>query len=294
MIMSRDAIGPRAAIKAVGVVGCGQMGSGYVQVCAQSGYLVTCCEVNDELLQKGLASINARLIAAVTSGQIAEQVKVHVLSRIAGRTDLEALSGCDLVIEAVTEDLEIKKKIFATLDRVCPKDVILATNTSVLSILDLAMVTERPGKVLGIHMNPLMFPVAEIVKTIATSEDAIQIASEFSHSLGKGVVVAKDIPGFIANRLISPLLLDAIRMVESGEASRDDIDTIFAKGMGWFMGPLSMVDGIGLDTLLKGSQAVYDYTKDSRFAPPTLLKKMVTAGWLGMKTGKGFYEYGGL
>jgi 3-hydroxybutyryl-CoA dehydrogenase len=293
MVMKSDAIVPRKDITTVGVVGCGLMGSGYVQLCAQSGYLVQCCEVNDDVLQRGLASIDARLTEAVAAGQIPGDVKAQVLGRISGRTDLAALSGCDLVIEAVTEDMEVKQGIFSALDGICPKDVVLATNTSVLSILDLAMATGRPDKVVGIHMNPLMFPVAEIVRTIATSEDTIQVASAFSRSLGKGVVIAKDIPGFIANRLITPLLLDAIRMVESDEASRDDIDTIFAKGMGWFMGPLGMADGIGLDTLLKGSEAVYGYTKDSRFAPPTLLRKMVAAGWLGMKTGKGFYEYGG-
>jgi 3-hydroxybutyryl-CoA dehydrogenase len=289
--MNSDAIAPRTTIKTVGVVGCGQMGSGYVQVCAQSGYVVTCCEVNDEVLQKGAASINARLTDAIASGRISEEEKLQILGRITCKTDISALSDCDLVIEAVTEDLEVKKKIFSALDGVCPKDVVLASNTSVLSVLDLAMVTRRPDKVLGIHMNPLIFPVAEIVKTIATSEEAIQVASEFSRSLGKGVVIAKDLPGFIANRLIGPLLLDAIRMVEYGEATRDDIDTIFAKGMGWFMGPLAIADGIGLDTLLKGSEAMYDYLKDSRFAPPALLRKMVTVGWLGIKTGKGFYDY---
>jgi 3-hydroxybutyryl-CoA dehydrogenase len=276
-------IPPRKEIKRVGVVGCGQMGGGYAQLCAQKGYQVVVSDDTEELLKKGLSAIEFRLAESAD--------KDLVLSRIHGTTGFQSFSECDLVIEAATEKMEVKKRIFSELDKTCPKDIILATNTSVLSVLDIAMASERPDKVLGIHMNPLFFPSAEIIKTIVTSDEALEIAKNFSLSLGKGVVVVKDIPGFIVNRLITPLLLSAIRMVETDQASKDDIDILF-KSMGWPVGPFGMIDGIGLDTLLFGCSAVYEELKDPQFAPPLLLKKMVTAGWLGMKTGKGFYEYG--
>jgi 3-hydroxybutyryl-CoA dehydrogenase len=274
---------PRKEIKKVGVVGCGQMGGGYAQLCAQKGYQVVVSDETEELLKKGLSAIEFRLAESAE--------KDLVLSRIHGTSGFQSFSECDLIIEAVTEKMEVKKKVFAELDRVCPKDIILATNTSVLSILDIAVVTQRPDRVLGIHMNPLFFPSAEIIKTIVTSDEALEIAKNFSLSLGKGCVVVKDIPGFIVNRLITPLLLSAIRMVETDQASEDDIDMLF-KTMGWPIGPFGMIDGIGLDTLLFGCSAVYEELKDPQFAPPLLLKKMVTAGWMGLKTGKGFYEYG--
>ena len=281
--MENVKVAPRKEVKRVGVVGCGQMGGGYAQLCAQKGYQVIVSEATEELLKKGLSAIEFRLTEFVD--------KDLILSRIHGTTGVQSFSECDLIIEAVTETMEVKKKIFAELDRVCPKDILLATNTSVLSVLDIAMGTERSDKVLGIHMNPLFFPSAEIIKTIVTSDEALEIAKKFSLSLGKGVVVVKDIPGFIVNRLITPLLLSAIRMVETDQASKDDIDMLF-KSMGWPIGPFGMIDGIGLDTLLLGCNAMYEELKDPQFAPPLLLRKMVTAGWLGMKTGKGFYEYG--
>jgi 3-hydroxybutyryl-CoA dehydrogenase len=273
----------RDQIKKVGIVGCGQMGGGYAQLCAQKGYQVIVSDETEEILKKGLSVIELRLAESTD--------KDLILSRIHGTTGFQSFSECDLIIEAVTEKMEVKRKTFTELDRVCPKDIILATNTSVLSVLDMAVVTQRPDRVLGIHMNPLFFPSAEIIKTIVTSDEALEIAKNFSLSLGKGVVVVKDIPGFIVNRLITPLLLSAIRMVETDQASKDDIDLLF-KSMGWPFGPFGMIDGIGLDTLLFGCSAVYEELKDPQFAPPLLLKKMVTAGWLGMKTGKGFYEYG--
>lgn len=286
-----NAISPRGQIRQVGVVGCGLMGSGYVQLCAQNGYTVVCCEVDEKVLGKGMASIEMRLAEAVAGGALQADGKEAVLGRISGNTSLQGLAGCDIVIEAVTERLDIKKKIFADLDAICPDEVILCTNTSVLSILDIAVATKRPDKVVGLHMNPLMFSVAEIVRTICTSDDTISVSIDFSKSLGKDFVISKDIPGFIANRLLTPMILNAITMVETGEATAEDIDKIFTKGMGWFMGPIQMADGIGLDTLLLGANAVYEETRDGRFTAPLLLIKMVTAGWLGMKTGKGFYEY---
>ena len=273
----------RDKIARVGIVGCGQMGGGYAQLCAEKGYQVIVSDETEELLKKGLSVIEFRLAESAN--------KDLILSRIHGKTGFQSFLECDLVIEAATERMEVKRRIFSELDKTCPKDVILATNTSVLSVLDMAVVTQRPDRVLGIHMNPLFFASAEIIKTIVTSVEALEIAKNFGLSLGKGVVVVKDIPGFIVNRLITPLLLSAIRMVETDQASRDDIDMLF-KSMGWPFGPFGMIDGIGLDTLLLGCNAVYEELKDPQFTPPLLLKKMVTAGWLGMKTGKGFYEYG--
>lgn len=274
----------RDSIKTVGVVGCGQMGGGYAQLCAEKGYQVTVSDESEDLLKKGLRLIDARLADSPDKGP--------VLSRIHGVTGLKGFSECDLVIEAATEKMAVKKKIFVELDRICPKDIILATNTSVLSILDMAAVTERPDRVLGIHMNPLVFPSAEVIKTILTSDEAMEIAKRFCLSLGKTLILAKDTPGFIVNRLLTPLFLEAIRMLESGTASRDEIDGAFTKGMGWPVGPLAMVDAIGLDTVLFGTEAIYEDLRIPLFIPPLLLKKMVTAGWLGMKTGKGFYEHG--
>ncbi|HEY82526.1 MAG TPA: 3-hydroxybutyryl-CoA dehydrogenase [Dehalococcoidia bacterium] len=280
-------------VKQVGVVGCGQMGGGITQVCAQSGYQVIVSEVNEELLNRGLAQINASLTKAVEKGKITEQDKEATLSRIKGTTDIKDFSGCDLVIEAAIENLELKKRIFAELDKTCPKHAILATNTSCLSIIDMAMATSRPDKVLGVHFfNPApVMKLLEIVKTIATSDETLEIARTFGQSLGKTPVIAQDAPGFIVNRLMVPQLLNAIRMVEAGVATKEDIDTAMTLGLNHPLGPLGLADLVGLDTLYFIAEAIYAEFKDPQFAPPTLLKKMVTAGWLGRKTGKGFYEY---
>ena len=289
--MDDISIAPRIEIKKVGVVGCGLMGGGYTQLCAQKGYQVVVSDVNDEILNRGLTLINSRLTEGVSRGELSDQDKNVIMARIKGITDLAEFSECDLVLEAVVEKMELKKSIFAQLDKICPKDVVLATNTSVLSVLDIAMVTSRPDKVLGIHTSPLVFPGVEIVKSILTSNEAVQVAKKFGQSLGKHVFVAKDTPGFIMNRLLTPLFLSAIQMLESGVATRDVIDDAFIRGMGWPMGPFAMLDGAGLDTMLLASNALYEELKDHQFVPPILLKKMVTAGWLGVKTGKGFYDY---
>lgn len=278
-------------IKKVGVVGCGLMGSGFTQLCAQKGYQVVVSEVNDEVLKKGLALINSRLTEGTSKGALLEREKDTILSRISGTTHLENFSDCDLVIEAATEKMDVKKKIFTELDKICRKDIVLGTNTSVLSVLDIAKVTGRQDKVLGIHMNPLVMPIAEIIKTLVTSEEAIEVAKNFCQTLGKKILIINDSPGFIANRLLMPLLLNAIRMVESGIARKEDIDTEFTLGFGWPIGPLAMIDFAGLDTLLFISEALYEDLKEPQYAPPILLRKMVVAGWLGCKTGKGFYDY---
>ncbi len=280
-------------IKKVGVVGCGTMGSGIIQVCAQSGYQVVASEINDELLNKGLASIGSFLSRSVEKGKLSQRDKDSTLARIKGTTNTKDFSNCDLIIEAAIENMELKKKIFAELDKICPKHAILATNTSCLSIIDMAMVTSRPDKVLGLHfMNPVpLMKLLEIVKTIATSDETLESGKTFGASLGKTIVIAQDTPGFIVNRLLIPYLLNAIRMLDAGIATREDIDTAINLGLGYPMGPLTLLDLIGIDTALFVASAMYEEFKDPQCAPPPLLRKMVTAGWLGRKTGKGFYEY---
>ena len=280
-------------IKKVGVVGCGQMGGGIAQVSAQSGYQVVVSEINDELLNKGLAAINSSLTKSVEKEKITPADKEAALARLKGTTDLKDFGDCDLVIEAAIENLDLKKKIFAELDRVCPKHAVLATNTSCLSIMDMAVATGRPDRVLGLHFfNPApLMKLMEVVRTIATSDETVKIGRDFGQSLGKTVIIARDAPGFVVNRLLVPQLLNAIRMLEAGIATREDIDTGMTMGLNHPIGPLALSDLVGLDTLLFIANSTYDEFKDPQFAPPILLAKMVTAGWLGRKTGKGFYDY---
>jgi len=280
-------------INKVGVVGCGTMGSGIVQVCAQSGYSVVVSEINEELLNKGLASIDSTLARSVERGRLSQEDKDATINRIKGTIRYEDFSDCDLVIEVAIEQMDLKKKIFTELDRVCPEHAILASNTSCLSVIDIAMVTRRPDKVLGLHFfNPVpSMKLLEIIKTIATSEDTLNIAKDFGQSVGKTIVVTQDAPGFIVNRLIIPLILNAIRLYDSGIATKEDIDTAMTLGLNHPMGPLTLADLIGLDTVYFIATSIYDELKDTAYASPPLLTKMVTAGWLGRKTGKGFYEY---
>lgn len=281
------------AIKKVGVVGCGLMGSGIAQVCAQSGYPVLVSEVNDQLLNRGLTALNQFLTKSVERGKLTQQAKDDILARIKGTTDTREFSDCDLVIEAVIENMDLKKKIFAELDGICPPGTILATNTSCLSIIDMAKMTKRTDRVVGLHFfNPVpLMKLLEIVRTIATSDDTLTTAREFGTSLGKTIVIAKDAPGFIVNRLMVPQLLNAIRMLEDGVATREDIDTAMNLGLNHPMGPLALSDLVGLDTLHFIASSIYEEFKDPQYVSPILLKKMVTAGWLGRKTGKGFYDY---
>jgi 3-hydroxybutyryl-CoA dehydrogenase len=280
-------------IKKVGVVGCGQMGSGIAQVCAQAGYIVIVSEINDELLQKGLAAIEAYLSRSVQKERITQQDKDNTLSLIKGTTDTGDFGDCDFVIEAAVENLDLKKKIFAEIDKICPEHTILATNTSCLSIISMAAVTKRPDKVLGIHFfNPVpVMRLLEVVRTTATSEETLDTGKDFGQSLGKTVVIAQDSPGFIVNRLMAPQILNAIRMLESGIATKEDIDTGMTLGLNYPMGPLALADLIGLDTLLFIVNNIHKALHEAQYAAPTMLKKMVAAGLLGRKTGKGFYEY---
>jgi len=280
-------------IKRVGVGGCGTMGAGITQVCAQSGYQVVVSEINNELLNKGLASINSFLSKGVDKGKLSQQDKESTLSRIKGTTSTKDFSDCDLVIEAAVENIDLKKKIFAEVDKICPKHAILATNTSCLSIVDMAMATNRPDKVLGLHFwNPApLMKLLEVVKTVTTSDETLETGKSFGESLGKTIIVAPDIPGFIINRLQIPFRLDAIRMLEAGIATKEDIDAGVTLGLGHPMGQFVLQDLVGLDVTYAVANALYEETKDPKFAPPTLMKKMIAAGWLGRKTGKGFYEY---
>jgi 3-hydroxybutyryl-CoA dehydrogenase len=280
-------------IKKVGVIGCGQMGGGIVQVAAQAGYDVRVSEINDTLLQKGLNAIKSNLSRNVEKARMTKDEMDGTLQRIHGTTNMADFSDRDLVIEAAIENMELKKKIFADLDKICPSNAILATNTSCLSIIDIAMVTKRADKVLGIHFfNPVpVMKLVEVVKTIATSPETLATGREFGEKCGKKAVIAKDSPGFIVNRLAIPFILNAIQMMDNGIATKEDIDAGVNLGLNHPMGPLALADLIGLDTVYFIANATYAELKDPQFASPPLLGKMVTAGWLGRKTGKGFYDY---
>ncbi len=280
-------------IKKVGVVGCGTMGSGIVLICAQSGYQVVVSEINEELLNKGLKSIESVLSRNVEKGRMSQEDKEATMSCIKGTTQYRDFSDCDLMIEVAIEKMDLKKEIFTELDKICPEYTILSTNTSCLSIIDIAMVTSRPEKVLGLHFfNPVpVMQLLEIVNTIVTSEDTMNTVMAFGESVGKTIVIAKDAPGFIVNRLLIPFILNAIRMYESGIATCEDIDNGMRLGANHPMGPLALADLIGLDTVHFIASAIYEELKDTAFISPVLLNKMVTAGKLGRKTGEGFYSY---
>jgi 3-hydroxybutyryl-CoA dehydrogenase len=280
-------------ISTVGVVGCGLMGSGIAEVCARAGYKVVVREINDELLKRGLGRVHNSLAKAVARGKASQQQADEALVRIWGTLDLADFSGCDLVIEAAVENMAVKKEVFAELDGILAPHAILASNTSSLCVTEMASVTERRDKVLGIHFfNPVpVFPLIEFVRTILTSDETMEIAHQFGASLGKKMVTAKDTPGFIVNRLLIPYLLDAVRIYEDGLASKEDIDTAIKLGLSHPMGPLTLLDFVGLDTTLFIADAMFEEYKDPRYAAPPLLRRMVLAGRLGRKTGNGFYSY---
>jgi len=280
-------------IKKVGVVGCGLMGSGIVETCARAGYAVVVREVNDDLLQKGLGRLKGSLAKGVERGKLAQADMDAALARITGTTSLDDFRGCDIVIEAVLENMAEKKSVFAALDAILAPHAIIASNTSSLCITEMASVTRRGDKVLGLHFfNPVpVMPLLEIVRTILTSEETLAIARQFGASLGKTMVVAKDAPGFIVNLLLIPYALDAVRALENGVASKEDMDTAIKLGLNHPMGPFTLLDFVGLDTTLFIADAMYQEFKDPRYAAPPLLRRMVLAGHLGRKSGKGFYDY---
>lgn len=282
------------AIERVGVVGCGLMGSGIVEVVAKCGHTVIVREQTPELLNSGMKRLNDSLERAVSKGKLSAEDRDAAQARIIGTTDINAFSDCDLIIEAAVENLELKRKIFAELDAVAPPHAILASNTSSLAVTEMAAATKRPDKVLGLHfMQPVpVMPLLEMVRTFLTSEETFQAAKAFGENLGKTIVVSKDTPGFIVNLLLIPYLLQAIAELEKGVATKEDFDTAIRLGLNHPMGPFTLLDFVGLDTTLFVADAVFEETKDARFAAPPLLRRMVTAGWLGRKTGRGFYEYG--
>jgi len=281
------------AIRKIGVVGCGLMGGGIAQTCAQSGYETVVREVNQELLDKGMARIYAAWDMMAGKGKLTQAQVDENRRRLHGTLNLEDFADCDLVIEAVIENMEEKLRLFPALDRIVKTEGLLLTNTSSLNVTQMGAVTKRPDKVCGLHFfNPApVMKLVEIVRTISTSDETIDTVRQFAISLGKTPVLAKDTAGFIVNFLLIPYLLAAIRMLENGQASRDDIDTAMKLGCGYPMGPFTLLDYVGLDTTLWAAEAIYEEYKDPLYAPPPLLRRMVQSGMYGKKSGRGFYDY---
>jgi 3-hydroxybutyryl-CoA dehydrogenase len=284
-------------IKRVGVLGCGLMGSGIAQVAATAGFDVIVLEVEQKFLDKGFAGIEKSLAKFAErppdKGGITAQQKDAIRARLKGTTNKQDLADCDIVIEAIIENVEDKKKMFASLDPIVKKDAIFASNTSSISITELLTSTKRPERFVGLHFfNPVpLMKLVEVVRTIATATDVYDTAYEFGKKLGKTPVRTSDKTGFIVNRLLVPYMLDAIRAYEEGVGSIDDIDNAMKLGCGYPMGPFVLLDFVGLDTTYYITHVMYDEFKERRFASPPLLKRLVMAGWYGRKTGKGFYDY---
>ena len=282
-------------IKNVGVIGCGLMGAGIVQVAAQAGFPVLFVEASAELVKRGLGRLREVLEGLAAKGKLDAATKDAALARIGGTPRLEDLKGCDLVVEAMTENQQLKNETFAKLDRICPPHAILATNTSSCNVTALAAATTRPRQVLGLHFfNPVpLMKLVEVARTILTDEAAVATATEWVRAVGKTPVQTKDSTAFIVNRLLVPYLLDAVRLYESGLASLEDIDTAMKLGCGYPMGPFTLLDLVGLDTAMYVAEVMFEEFREPRYAPPPLLKRMVIAGHLGRKTGRGFYAYTG-
>lgn len=280
-------------IRSVGVLGCGQMGSGIAQVAAVAGFEVLARDLEETQLSRGRKTVESSLAKFVEKAKLAAGDRDAALGRLRFTTRLEDLAASDLVIEAVTEDLEVKNRQWKELDAVCPPETLFASNTSSLSIMAMAAVTGRPERFLGLHFfNPVpMMPLVEVVRSIATSPATIAAGTDFVRRLGKEPVAARDSAGFIVNRLLIPYLLDAARAVEQGVASIQDVDTGMKLGCGHPMGPLTLLDFVGLDTAVAVGEILFDEFREPRYAPPPLLRRMVLAGWLGKKSGRGFYDW---
>jgi 3-hydroxybutyryl-CoA dehydrogenase len=282
-------------IKKVGVVGCGLMGHGIAQVSAQAGYDVVVRELDQERLDGGLGKIEKQLGRAVERGKMDQSQAEEVLGRIKGTLAYEDFADCDLVIEAITENLDMKLEMWKALDPIVKDEALLATNTSSLGVIHQAAVTGRPEKFLGLHFfNPAqVMPLLEVVQTVTTKDGALEAGFEFGRSLGKTTVHAKDKTGFIVNRLLIPYVLDAIRAYEEGVGTIEQIDTAMKAGANHPMGPFTLLDFVGLDTTHSVAEVMFDEYREKRFAPPPTLRKMVVAGYLGRKSGRGFYDYSG-
>ena len=282
-------------VKKVGVIGCGIMGSGICEVIARSGGEVVYVEVDEERVARGRGRIERSTGTALERGKLSEGDREALLGRVAGTTTLDDVADADLVIEAATEDLETKLQIFRRLDEMTRPEIVLATNTSSLPIAELAAATKRPDRVIGMHFfnPPPIMKLLEVIRAITTSEETLEFARGYGASVGKTTVLSKDRAGFIVNFLLIPYLNSAVEMLEDGVATKEDIDTAVQLGLGHPMGPLTLLDLIGLDTAVHVSNVLYDEFKDPLYAAPTLLKRMVSAGYLGRKSGKGFYDYTG-
>ena len=281
------------AIEKVGVVGCGLMGSGIAQVAANAGFQVTVREVSPQLVEKGLQSIDKNLQRLVDKGTLPQAERDKVRGRLRGTTNLEDLKACDIVIEAIIEQLPAKRELWNALDEICPKATIFASNTSSLSITEMATFTQRPDRFLGLHFfNPVpVMKLVEVIRTIATDPKVNEEVVAFALRLGKTPVRTTDRTGFIVNRLLVPYLLDAVRALEEGVGSVEDIDNSMKLGCGHPMGPLALLDFVGNDTTYYIANIMFDEFKEKRFASPPLLKRMVLSGWNGRKAGRGFYDY---
>jgi 3-hydroxybutyryl-CoA dehydrogenase len=281
------------AIQKVGVVGCGLMGSGIAQVCAASGFPTLVREVSQELVDKGLRGIDKNLARLAEKGNLTAAAQAEIRGRLRGTTSIEELKDCDLIVEAIIENLPAKHELFRALDGICPPNTIFASNTSSLTITEIAAATKRPQRFAGLHFfNPVpVMKLVEVVRTIATDPGVYEELVAFGGKLGKTPVRAHDSTGFIVNRLLVPYLLDAIRALEGGVGSIEDIDNSMKLGCGHPMGPLTLLDFVGLDTTYYISEIMFEEFKERRFASPPLLKRMVLAGWNGRKSGRGFYDY---
>jgi 3-hydroxybutyryl-CoA dehydrogenase len=282
-------------LRTVGVVGCGLMGSGIAEVCARSGYDTIVREVDDKLLARGMERVRSSMDTAVQRGKLAAEERDAAQARLRGTTRLDEFAGCDLVIEAATENLKIKQETFAELDRVCPPHAILASNTSSISITKLGGVTRRPEKVIGMHfMNPVpLMKLVEVVRGLPTSDETYQITRGLAERFGKTTVVSRDIPGFIVNRVLMPMLNEACFALYEGIASAEDIDKAVHLGLNHPLGPLALIDLIGLDTTLAILEVMHRELGEPKYRPCTLLRQYVAAGWYGRKSGMGFYDYSG-